>query len=790
MRDYYILVNNVKYGPYNLNQIYSWLNEGKINGNTLCWYQGLEGWKPLSFLFPDFFHEKINTHQEVKKKKRGCMGCFFWTLLILLIFIGLYFLISPYVKDYLEDKRADISYKNFKGTKIEIKGLRKYKTLTKEINWKNKGENLIKYNNVSINLFSPYDEGNQEIKVSSVRNLKIKNGTLITTPVSIELSDKTEYNFPIEILFKNLSDKIYHGNTYLCSAIDEDGKMDYPLSFMGSSNNNLYVISNHLTTFAPFQCKNKLPYSPVMTVPNYFAYMRINIKDTKAVRILRNYNKNLRYMPPSVAMDCWNFFNEWLGVSSNITAFSENALYMEGFKKFNNFMPEFGMSLSCFQLGIDLYTGNYKSGVLNFTKNAGYYGIGKAFPTRAMNIAMVGVFVIDYSLNKYLNEAKSGREKLYENIGIRWLTLRRRKGEKGKWWYKKLKKVVDSNIKNPSNISYEMNKCFKDYVNKLWDNETEIALLHSELNSTAFTAGGGLNKKLKNKLRKELLFQLRSYNKSVVERLGKEYLIKQRNYAVSIKKKMIKFLNKKHKIEIVVVDGKGKRIRSFKGIETGIMVKDFSKRKFWKKEMGESGRVVFYCTNLGYMASGMPHKAYIKIPTVNDKFLLLKKKFTLKSARTTKIKFVFNMDDITGIWKGYYQITKNSYFDSLMKIAPYIFKMVGIKDGAKKLAMAKSVFQEPKGLRRRRQLKITFKNYKGKVLYFAVLEGDGGMAKYKGIANVTRGVVTFEAGDKSGSIYFNGKIISHFLIKGNFRLGSRLFPAASGKWGIEKVKGN
>ena len=795
MNKFYLTMNGEKYGPYAYNQVERWVKEGRINENTLCWYEGLDNWRTLKEVFPNLFYTKVNENRDVpsnadiKKKKRGCFGCLFRILLLVLILGGLYFLISPYVKDYLEEKRADVEYKNFENVKINGKGIVKFKTVTKKIDWRNRGEERIKFGNALLDIFSPFSENEQKIELSKVSGIKIKNGTLLATPIDVELLNKDDYNFPAKIVFKNLSDKIYSGDSYECVSIDSDGNIDYPLSFMDRNGNNLVVISEHFTTFAPVQYKSNLPYSSVIKIPNYFVYKRVKLPTIRAARIIKNFSKNIKYMPPSILNDCWSSFNEWLGITSNITVFSENALYMEGFKKFNNLMPEFGLSLSFLQLGIDLYTGNRKSGILNFTKNAGYYGIGKAFPTRAMNIAMVGVFVIDYSLNKFMNKARSGRDKLYEKIAMRWLQLRRKKGERGKWWYRKLEKVVINNLKNPVNIGDEIDKCFREYVGKLWNDETEIGILHSELNSTAFTAGGGLNEKLKDRLTNEIVSQLKSYNKSVIERLARKSLINQKNYVYSVRRKLISFLNKKHKIEIIVVDGKGKRIKGFKDVEAGFLVKDISKRKFWRKKLGESGRAIFFCTNVGYLLAGSPIKAYLKIPVEDKKFLVIKKKFILKDLKTTKIKFVIRSDDISGVWEGYYQITKNSYFDSIMKIAPYIFKFVGLgKSATKNLAMAKSVFQEPEGLRRKRSFKITFKPHKDYFYYFAQIEGDSGLMRYKGRADVVHGVVKFNTEDRSGSINFKGRVFLKGLIKGSFTIGSSLFPAASGKWSIRKVK--
>ncbi len=160
-----------------------------------------------------------------------------------------------------------------------------------------------------------------------------------------------------------------------------------------------------------------------------------------------------------------------------------------------------------------------------------------------------------------------------------------------------------------------------------------------------------------------------------------------------------------------------------------------------------------------------------------------KKKEDIKSVENISV------NDISGSYEGYFQITENKFFDSMTKSAAYVFDAVGLGDDAKEnLKAAESVFEEPEGLRRKRYLKMVFTkaggNHKYKVN--ATLEGDGMRQTYKGKAKVKDGKITFELKDASGSFNFEGKLVSKQRMKGTFYIGSKMFKAAEGIWKIKR----
>ena len=146
------------------------------------------------------------------------------------------------------------------------------------------------------------------------------------------------------------------------------------------------------------------------------------------------------------------------------------------------------------------------------------------------------------------------------------------------------------------------------------------------------------------------------------------------------------------------------------------------------------------------------------------------------------------LKDISGTWEGHFQITKNTYVESMTKSAAYVFEAVGLGDDEKEsLKAAKSVFEEPEGLRKKRYMKMVLKpSGKNKYKVNTTIEGDDGRQTYSGTVKFKNGEFQYELKDQNGSINFNGKSTSSGKIKGTFYIGSKLFKAAEGNWEIKK----
>ena len=95
--------NNDRHGPYTLEQIQTYLASGQMQGSDLAWYEGIQGWVPLSqvpgvqlpqnqMAPPPPPHQAIPIQQPAKRKSPvlyGCGGCL--TVIVGLAVIGALF---------------------------------------------------------------------------------------------------------------------------------------------------------------------------------------------------------------------------------------------------------------------------------------------------------------------------------------------------------------------------------------------------------------------------------------------------------------------------------------------------------------------------------------------------------------------------------------------------------------------------------------------------------------------------------------------------------------------------
>ncbi len=787
MNNFFIVVNGQKYGSYTKEMIATFIREGRIDSETPCWYEGLPQWVPLKTVFPDLFgntnaYVATSNKPNIQKKKKK-FGCFF-KLSVAAILIFLFVFIKGKVDYYRDTKTPD--FPKIKTEDVHISGnLKKIEPIEKKI--ENSKPQTLNLGDVKVNI--PVGFKGKEVEFSIVKGIQIENGELLAQPVFLQSDANSDFEAPVEIEFP-MPASSFKNKRLLCVAVNKKGEVSYPFIFGDNSHKKLKVLTEHFTVFAPVFTKNKHKYSPVMQIPFSAAYRQVRLSQDRVDNIFKNYRKDMRYMPRSALSDFWSVFNEQFGIDTTLTSFAENALYAEGFTKFNKYIPEVGLGLAFVQLGIDMYNGDNISAAGNLTKSLSYYAIGKKFPTRAMNIAMAGVFVIDYSLNKFATEAWSGRKEIYYQMNQRWIKNRMAKGENGEWWFHRLDKVILANMQTPDKIPVAIENSFESYAKELWGNDEEIAYWQSQvMKKTNFTGGGGLSEDLREELIKNLKEMLKQYNSAVISTLSRKYLKRIRENAVNSRKRIIKFLNKKHRITLRVVNEKGKLLKGFGGKKIGLKISSKEKQKFWVTKVNKAGVGYLFCTNLGYVNAGFPKKAFLEIEGGKEPVYVFTK-FRLKDTSNINVDFVIESKGFEGVWKGSYRVTE-------VPFKKYITDMVAkgllvssiAKDKKDAYNTASSMVTEEPGLRNPQSLHLDITSLGG--------------ARYKILCKITvsKKVLKKEiiGVEKNGSLifkipfgnlkyYFNGRMLRKGEIIGEYRVGhSQSYAYIKGKWEMKKI---
>ncbi len=135
MENIFILIDGKKYGPYNSSQIQSWIGEGRIDRNTMCWYSGLSEWKPIGEVFPQFFQTVSpppvfpQGNSETQKSGKGCcLGCFIAFVILLIILAIAAFFAYKYGKVYYYQFKKEYRFNSLNLNTFDFKRGRSIKS--------------------------------------------------------------------------------------------------------------------------------------------------------------------------------------------------------------------------------------------------------------------------------------------------------------------------------------------------------------------------------------------------------------------------------------------------------------------------------------------------------------------------------------------------------------------------------------------------------------------------------------------------------------------------------------
>jgi len=159
----------------------------------------------------------------------------------------------------------------------------------------------------------------------------------------------------------------------------------------------------------------------------------------------------------------------------------------------------------------------------------------------AMNLCMISVAIIDYSLNKFAEEAWAGRKELYR-AAYELYYSEGQDGYRSRYdWYNLFWPGFIKDGMTESRISYLIDGYVTNYCDKFWDNTDRIATYLALAKDMGFSSGGGLNEKIKKEISDEYrqyLYNNKDRLPEVFERIGEK--LKKRQYDI-MKDQMISY---------------------------------------------------------------------------------------------------------------------------------------------------------------------------------------------------------------------------------------------------------
>jgi hypothetical protein len=316
--------------------------------------------------------------------------------------------------------------------------------------------------------------------------------------------------------------------------------------------------------------------------------------------------------------------NDWLSFSNAGLTLLTNTIYATDFLDgLTGATTNLGLLSAFAQVAVDYQKGDSKALHTNLMKNLTYFAVSK-FGNAALNLGSVGVFFIDYSLNKFATAAWTGRENIYtEAYRLYYLREAGVKRSAKDWYYILL--PLARNAKNPEELEKKIMAEVDSYCWQFWDDALMVAHYQDQAQSGGFTGGGGLNQDMKDKISgRQKGDLLNDYLDPVFRQIGRK-LAQENEDLIRAELQIIrKELNKVVTIEVYdsaydEADPKPKE-SVYAGYIARIAPLDdqVTDKEKWEKVLDKEGKAKLPFRILGHIMAGAPNTIEIIDPKEDD----------------------------------------------------------------------------------------------------------------------------------------------------------------------------
>lgn len=233
--------------------------------------------------------------------------------------------------------------------------------------------------------------------------------------------------------------------------------------------------------------------------------------------------------------------------------------------------------------------------------------IGGQLGNKLFSLAFLGVVVVDYSINKFGETAKTGREDIYRKAYSLYYEEKENQRSAKEWANVFL--AARQTAKSTDRYYLRIEGLVKRYTDQFWKDELAVSYYQSQAQKAGFTGGGGLNEAMKEEISKEhadKLFRgvLQDAFKLIAERdarIAEKNLFKELN---EIREK----LNKVCTLEIYdesVSNEKKKSDMAGAGVFVSLP-DDITDAEKWSTVLNDKGEGRIQFTLLAYLMAGLP----------------------------------------------------------------------------------------------------------------------------------------------------------------------------------------
>lgn len=517
--------------------------------------------------------------------------------------------------------------------------------------------------------FSPYDiNGETNITVQKIQPLNLFSEDIIEEEVKVdtydikaseieEFTDLIEINIPYDESFiESGSPEKNVGAMYY----DEELKEWTPAPFVIDQEAKLVRITvRHLSIYSVYTIKNENSRTAKIISVNSFPMLPPGASDVFQEVVEEAMSNQMK--PGQKAMELGlGITGDWLGISgSSLTTITQTMYASEFAQGLGDAFTNVGLAAAFVQAAYDFSSGNDKALFSNLTKNLSYYSVSK-WGTNALQLSFVGVYAIDYSLNKFATAAWDGRKEIwYEAYKAYYMKENKRSYKE---WYSKLYWMWQDSkgSKDPNILRDQINEALDVYTRAFWNlPEEDQAFWQSEVQKTGFSGGGGLNEELKKEISAAAKSELvNTLQETVFNRL--EQTIRA-DMTESYRKELIALKNYLNKVTNVLITENLKE--NEKSEYEGYIVRfaplnDNVNKANWTGKIKEDGTVKTVFTALGHIQSGAPDKLLLfepgSNPDTDEPVKTIPFKVSFPETRINLKEMIPTMDEIAGEWSQVY----------------------------------------------------------------------------------------------------------------------------------------
>lgn len=602
-----VLIDNTTYGPYSMEEMIKYINEGRIRKDMFVWKGGMAEWKRIqeisefSYLFqtvqpskpPKFSEFKNIINSEKFKFKNKLFLIIPAAIIFSIIIITFFVFIFP---NLTKDNSTTLD------SKIQV-------TQTS--------------NEVSVTLPEWVLPEGSKIEVIKDENppamsdsqIVLQKAYDINLPKDNNMDGIAEISIPFDkkLISSGSSPEDSVGAAYYNTKTNEWELIPCAID---ENNNKITIYTDHFSKYAAVIFKDgRKKFNETLSKFDLTPTTFYNKSDLEKIV---SEGKELPEQSPTALEKGWNRFNDLYSLTGAGSTVVEAGVGTETLKNVNKLMNEAGLGFALSQLAFDLYKGGKSDAAQNFAKNGAFYSVSK-WGGDALGLASAGVTFIDYSVNKFGEAALNKNLQKWDGAYKKYYAteLKPNKSSLGdydrrtvKGWYDIIAKL-HMESKNSDELKNKLDKEVADYCNAFWNDPEAMAYVADSTPGIRGFGAGGEDAAGKEKISNNYKLELLEYK---IRPAFASYMKKQWFYinlkAESDFNKLKEEMNKQYTITVQLENYKN--VKDLKAATVR-----FTNQKgnaIHSQSFDSNGQATIKTSLFGFLKSGSPLNLEVSVP--------------------------------------------------------------------------------------------------------------------------------------------------------------------------------